>query len=88
MQLILARPVQPGQGAEHLGPQVVLDIEGDLAAAVAAQVKAREAGQRGAQEQDREGPDRRVPRADQVIHDLPLDQRDDRRDRGHDQGPA
>ena len=85
VQLILARPVQPGQGAEHLGPQVVLDIQGDLAAAVAAQVEAREAGQRRAQQQDRERPDRRVPRADQVVHDLPLDQRDNRRDHGHDQ---
>ena len=38
--LVLARAVQPGQRAEQLGPQVVLDVEGQPAAVVAAQVDA------------------------------------------------
>ena len=37
-QLVLAAAVEPGDRPEHLGPQVVLDVEGEPAAVVAADV--------------------------------------------------
>ena len=42
VQLVLAGAVQPGQRGEELGAQVVLDVQGEPAAAVAAQVEAAE----------------------------------------------
>ena len=40
-QLVLPPPVEPGDGVVHLGAQVVLDVEGEPAAVVAADVGER-----------------------------------------------
>ena len=87
VQLVLPLAVQPGQRAEQLGAQVVLDVQGQLPAAVAAQVQAAEAQQRRADQRDRERPDRLVRRRSGCRR-LPLDQRDAGGDQCHHQRSA
>ena len=58
VELVLPSAVQPGQRAEQLGAQVVLHIQGELAAAVAAQVDGAEADHRRDDQQRRARPDR------------------------------
>ena len=82
--LVLARAVQPGQRAEQLGPQVVLDVEGHPAAMVTAQVDAGEVDRGRDQQQPGQRPDR-LPGASTMTLSmmLPLHQRDrGRRHRG------
>ncbi len=74
--LVLARAVQPGQRAEQPGPQVVLDVEGQPAAVVAAQVDAGEVHRGRDQQQPGQRPDRLLVGHDDVVDDAALDQRD------------
>ena len=73
--LVLARAVQPGQRVEQLGAHVVLDVQGELPAPVAAQVDAAEVHRGRDEEQPGQRPDRRPPGHDHVVDDLPLHQR-------------
>ena len=57
MDLVLAGAVQPGQRVEQLGAQVVLNVEGELAALVAAQVDAGEVHRGRDEEQAGQRPD-------------------------------
>ena len=86
--LVLARAVQPGQRVEQLGAHVVLDVEGELPAAVAAQVDAAEVDRGRDDEQPGQRPDRGLPGHDHVVDDLPLHQRDRRGGDGRHQRPA
>jgi len=88
VNLVLAGAVQPGQRVEELGPQVVLDVEGNPAPVIAAQVDAGEVDPGRDQEQGRERPDRLPVRDDDVVDDPPLDQRYRGRGRGGQQGAA
>ena len=72
-------PVEPGQRAEHLGAQVVLHVEGEPAAPVAAQVDAAEVDRGGEHEQPGQRPDGLPLGHDHVVDDLPLHQRYRRR---------
>ena len=74
--LVLARAVQAGQRAEQPGPQVVLDVEGQPAAVVAAQVDAGEVHRGRDQQQPGQRPDRLLVGHDDVVDDAALDQRD------------
>ena len=76
--LVLARAVQPGQRVEQFGAQVVLDVEGEPAAPVAAQVDAGEVHRGRDDEQPGQRPDGRPADHDHVVDDLPLYQRDHR----------
>ena len=88
VDLVLAGAIQPGQRVEELGPQVMLDVEGNPAPVVAAQVDAGEVDRRRDQQQDRERPDRLPVRDDDVVDDPPLDQRYRGRGHGGQQGAA
>src|SRR5207253_1492797 len=72
--LVLARAVQPGQRVEELGAQLVLHVEGDLAAPVAAQVDAAEVDCGRDEEQPGQRPDGRLVGHDHVVDNLPLHQ--------------
>ena len=81
--LVLARAVQAGQRVEQLGPHVVLDVQGQPAAVVPAQVDAGEVHRGRDQQQAGQRPDRLAVGHDDVVDDLPLHQRDrGRRRRG------
>ncbi len=81
--LVLARAVQAGQRVEQLGPHVVLDVQGQPAAVVPAQVDAGEVHRGRDQQQAGQRPDRLAVGHDDVVDDLPLHQRDrGRRHRG------
>ncbi|GAA2940547.1 hypothetical protein GCM10011428_69030 [Streptomyces violaceus] len=76
-QLVLAAAVQPGDRAVHLRPQVVLDVEGEAAAVVAADVGEDVDDQGGGDEEA--GPGGHVPGvlADDVVDDHLGDQGDE-----------
>jgi hypothetical protein len=77
-QLVLAAAVQPGDRPEHLGPQVVLDVEGETAAVVAADVGEDVDDQGRADQGARPGGHGAVVTADHVVDDHLGDQRDHR----------
>ncbi|MDQ0601564.1 hypothetical protein QF037_005909 [Streptomyces canus] len=81
-QLVLAAAVEAGDRAVHLGPQVVLDVEGEAAAVVAADEGEDVDDDGGADEEARPGGHVTAVVADDVVDDHLGDQRDQRHD-GH-----
>jgi hypothetical protein len=80
-QLVLASSVEPGDRPVHLGPQVVLDVEGEAAAVVAADVGEDVHDDGGGYERARPGRHGLAVVPDDVVDDHLGDQRDDRQDR-------
>ncbi|MDQ0684005.1 hypothetical protein QFZ56_002968 [Streptomyces achromogenes] len=81
-QLVLAAAVEPGDRLEHVGPQVVLDVQGETSAVVAADVGGDVDEDGGAEEGARPGGHVTGVVADDVVDDHLGDERDQRHD-GH-----
>ncbi|MGX1270125.1 hypothetical protein RKD18_003319 [Streptomyces phaeoluteigriseus] len=81
-QLVLPAAVEPGDRPVHLGPQVVLDVEGETAAVVPADVGEGVDDQGRADQGARPGSHVTAVADDHVVDDHLGDQRDQRHD-GH-----
>ncbi len=81
VERVLAGAVEAGDGAEHRGPQVVLDVEGEASAVVAPHEGGHVDGERRQDHQAGPGPERAGVVDDDVVDDQPRQQRHECHDR-------